>query len=117
MEEMPIMTEPITTTSDRLLVLALDRQIEVIGYVLDYLIPGGVGIDVPVAADRECEGQEKRGDLRIGAHRAVRGDRVRPRQLRDRLGYVGERGPRNEAGVAVTDFFLRPWTPCAREPR
>jgi hypothetical protein len=37
-KQMPIMAETITTSGGRLLVLSLDRQIEIVGYVLDDLV-------------------------------------------------------------------------------
>lgn len=95
MEKMPVMTEAITATSDRLRVLSLDRQIEVVGYVLNDFVTGAVGSDVPaVPTDRQSECQKQRGDLRIRTHRAARVDRVRPRQFRHGLCHIDERGPR-----------------------
>jgi hypothetical protein len=60
MEQVPVMTEAITATSDRLRVLSLDGQVEIISDVLDDLVPRTVRVDEPVvAADRKCERQKQ----------------------------------------------------------
>ena len=107
-EEVPVMAEAVAPTSGGLWLLTLNQQVQVVGYVLDYVIAGAIHCDVPsVATDRQGEGQKERCDLRVGAHRAVSGDRTRPRQLGHWLGDVRERGPGDETRAAVANFFLK----------
>jgi hypothetical protein len=57
---MPVMAETITTASGRLLVLAFDRQVEIVRYVFGDFIACAVRVDVPaVPSDRQCEGQQQ----------------------------------------------------------
>jgi hypothetical protein len=74
--------------------------------VLDHLIARTVRIDVSaIQANRERESEKQRGNLGVGAHRRVRRYRLRPGELGNRLGDVGERGPGDETGITVTDFL------------
>jgi hypothetical protein len=60
MKQVPVVAKPITAAGDRLRILSLDRQVEIVRYVFDNLIAGAVGGDVPaVAADRQSEGQQQ----------------------------------------------------------
>jgi hypothetical protein len=86
-EQVAVVTEAIPASGDRLQILSLDRRVEVVGYVLDNFVTRTARCDIPaVAPDWQCERQEQRGDLRVGAHRAVRVYRVRLGQLGNRLG-------------------------------
>ena len=114
-EQVAVVTEAIPASGDRLQILSLDRRVEVVGYVLDNFVTRTARCDIPaVAPDWQCERQEQRGDLRVGAHRAVRVYRVRPGQL-GTPSRVDERGPRSQTGVAVTYLSpIRAPLPCAR---
>jgi hypothetical protein len=59
-EEVPVVAEAVPPTSGGLRLLTLDRQVQVVGDVLDYLVPGPIHCDVPaVPADRQRERQEE----------------------------------------------------------
>jgi hypothetical protein len=82
MEEVPVVAGAIAPTSGGLWFLPFNRQVQVIGNVLDYIIPSAVRVDVPpVPADGQGERKQQRGDLLIGVHRGVCRDRKRPRPL------------------------------------
>jgi hypothetical protein len=44
-EQVPVMTEPVTATSNRLRLGAFDRKVQVGGDVLDDFIPRAIGVD------------------------------------------------------------------------
>src|SRR5215204_4319993 len=93
--------------ASRSLFLAGDRQAHVLRHPLDHFIARPVGCDDPaVATDRECEGEEQRGDLRVLPHLVVRPDGVQPDQIGHVLLDATEGRPRRQAAVPVTDFLF-----------
>jgi hypothetical protein len=90
----PIVTEGITAAGDRLAVLFLDQQVEVDGYISTHSFRARSAMyqwQRRIGSVNARRSQAIWASVRVALY--VRVDRVRPGQLRHRLGDVDERGP------------------------